>query len=415
MDTAIPLEVRQKKKRNQIAIISVVVLIILVILQMGLNHLRPSMKRNRIVTAVVERGDVAETITASGTVLPELEYVVTSPVSATVTHILHQPGDILQPGDSLIVLDLTPHQLALERLREQIRLKDNQRAQTVVDLTIQMNELENTQRQRSLKLEVAQSSYEQFKKMYEIGGVSKKEIDEARVSAEIAKLELDQSDRAIKNANIQVKNREEGYLLEKSILEKDLRELVQTVAQAQTIIEHGGVLTWIVEDEGATIGTGTVIARIADLDSYSVQATISDIHATKLRAGLPVVVRLSDSSRLSGHIRSVQPTIENGVVTFTVTLDDSGDTRLRSNMRVTIELIIAEKHDVLRIKNGPFAQGYGISDVFVVEGKHALRREAEFGMTGFDWLEVVGGLNAGEEVIISDMSELAYAREVRLK
>ena len=157
-----------------------------------------------------------------------------------------------------------------------------------------------------------------------------------------------------------------------------------------------------------------MIARIADLRSFRVDATVSDAHATELSAGLPVIVRVNDEA-LDGRISTVLPTIQNGVVTIQVALVDRSHASLRSNLRVDVLVVTARKPRAVRIKRGPFATGEGVQQVFVVQGDRGIRRPVRFGLSSFDYFEVVDGLAPGEAAIISDMSDYVRAKEVRIR
>src|SRR4029077_18222206 len=73
--------------------------------------------------------------------------------------------------------------------------------------------------------------------------------------------------------------------------------------------DRKGVLTWVLSQEGALVRRGDVIARIADLSSFRVDGSVSDVHAGQLRPGMSAVVRINDES-LDGTISEVFPTVE---------------------------------------------------------------------------------------------------------
>lgn len=415
MDRPIEPLVLKRKKRMRIAAAAGMAVMLVLVTAGALQYLRPSVARERISTAVVERGTVLETVSASGIVVPELEYVVTCPISTTIVKILRHPGDVLAPGDSLLLLDTEASRLALGRISEQIRLNENRAAQAAIDLAIKLNDLESQRENRKLRLASAESVNRQAIRLYDLGGVSRDRLDESELAVQIARIELVQVEQAIANAKRLTENSLAGIEMEKRILEQERSENALKIEQARTAVDRVGVLTWIVEDVGGSVSPGQVIARIADLQSYRVEATVSEVHASKLTTGLPVIVKLADGTRLDGRIESIMPTIESGIVSFTATLDSKNDTRLRSNLRAEVSLVTAAKDSVLRIKTGPFAQGYGISEVFVVEGNRARKREVTFGLAGIDWLEILDGLADGEEVIVSDMRERLYADELLLK
>ena len=116
--------------------------------------------------------------------------------------------------------------------------------------------------------------------------------------------------------------------------------------------DRDGVLTWVVPEIGATLRRGDVLARVADLSSFRVVATISDVHASRLSAGMPARVKVDDATTITGTVSSVDPRIENGVVRFWVELDAAGHPKLRNNLRVDVYAVTGGKTNVLQVRRG---------------------------------------------------------------
>ena len=174
------------------------------------------------------------------------------------------------------------------------------------------------------------------------------------------------------------------------------------------------MLTWVVPQEGITVQRGQVIARIADLESFRVEAVVSDVHSSSLHAGQAVRVML-DGQPLTGRLAAIDPTIENGAVKFKVDLDDARHPKLRNNLRVDVLVVTGSRANAVRVSKGPFAQGAATEEVFVIQGDHAVRRAVRFGLAGYEHLEVLDGLAPGEEVILSDMKDYVHLKRVDLK
>ena len=178
-------------------------------------------------------------------------------------------------------------------------------------------------------------------------------------------------------------------------LRRERAQARRQLERATTRADRPGVVTWTVTEEGATVRQGEVIARIADLRSFRVDATISDVHAQRVAAGLPVLVKVSDAARpadLPGTISQVHPTIRDGVLSFSVALKERSSPLLRSNLRVDVLVILSRKERALRIARGPFAEAGGVREVFVVRGDRAIRTPVRLGSSGPDHLEVLSGL-----------------------
>jgi HlyD family secretion protein len=127
-----------------------------------------------------------------------------------------------------------------------------------------------------------------------------------------------------------------------------------------------------------------------------------------------VKIRINETN-LTGIISSIKPTIENGIINFIVELDDKTNELLRSNLRVDVFVITSSKTDVVRVENGPFINGSGRQDIFVIDDDTAYRRTVIIGDTNFDWAEIESGLEPGEKVIITNMEDHLHQTEVRIK
>jgi HlyD family secretion protein len=170
----------------------------------------------------------------------------------------------------------------------------------------------------------------------------------------------------------------------------------------------------VVPSEGAAVRQGEEIARIADLSSFRVEATVADVHAGRLALGQPAEI-VTGETHLRGAISNIRPTVENGVVTFEVTLDEPGHRILRHNLRVDVYVVTERKDDTVRVKRGAYLTIDGKNAVFVVHGEVAVQTAVSFGITNYEVYEVLAGLEPGEKVIISDMKRFMRAKEVRLR
>lgn len=374
----------------------------------------PSVSRARVRTARVDTGPVAATIAASGVVVPELEQVISSPVSTRVLRVLKRPGDRLVRGDAILELDVGDSRLAVDRVEQQLAIKTNEQAQTRLELDKTLGTLESNWKIKRLELESLEAKVEQQRKLFANGVVSSVALREAELAASTARIQLEEIERSRENARAATRTRLEGLDLEIATLRGERDAAIRKLELATTKADRDGVLTWVVAEEGATVAEGAVIARVADLSAFRVEASVSDVHAERLTAGLPVRVKVGESL-LDGAISSVLPTIENGTVTALVALDDRASPLLQSNLRVEVLIVSENRTEALRIAKGPFVSGgNGTYEVFVVRGDVAVRVPVRLGITGMSEYEVVEGLAEGDEVIVSDMGDYLYAREVRL-
>jgi HlyD family secretion protein len=415
MDRAIDIGVRRRRIGRRAALLALAALAVAALPVLLTRLLRPSVARASVRTAFVESGPVSATLTATGTVLPEVEQVISSPVDARVLRIRKRAGDVLSPGEGIIDLDLSASRLAVQKLDQDLAIKQNQQDKTRLDLEAQLQDLRGQREVKVLELEAQRTRTGRDRDLHGRGFLSRDELSqtelaEARVAAELRKIDTE-IDHARKATRTQV----QGLDLERASVVRERDEARRVLDLATTRADRKGVLTWTVTEEGAAVKKGDVIARLADLSSFRVEATVSDIHAQRLSAGASVIVQVNESDRLDGVIASIQPAVKDGAMTFAVRLAQPGSPLLRANMRVDVLVVTGRKARALRVLRGPFADGEGSRQVFVVRGDRAVRTAARMGMASATHLEVLGGLEGGDEVIISDMSDHLGQAELLLR
>lgn len=414
MDRELDVSVQRRRTGGRIAWGIGTLGLIAVVLALLPAWLRPSIERDRIRTGKVDRGPVEGVIEASGSVIPAFESVLSSPVDARVEKILKRPGETVRAGDEILRLDTSPQRLRLETIEDNLSRKANEQQQVRLALEKSLRELRGRIESGRLDSETSEYRAEQNRKLRVDGLVSEQTLKASETEAKKARIELAQLEDSVENERRASQAKLEGLELDLRTLRKERDEALRQLELATTRSDRAGVLTWVIPQEGATIRLGEVIARIADLDSFRVDATVSDVHSSRLAVGQTVRVML-DGDPLPGRLSTVYPTIENGAVKFAVDLEEARNPKLRNNLRVDVLVVTGSRADVLRTPKGPFAKGGATEPVFVLKGDQAVRRTVRLGVSGYDHYEVLDGLAEGEEVILSDMSDYTHLEQVSLK
>ncbi|HKI02947.1 MAG TPA: HlyD family efflux transporter periplasmic adaptor subunit [Thermoanaerobaculia bacterium] len=414
MDQELDASYRYRRLGRRVAWIAGVVGLCVAVLVLLPGWLRPSVAREQIRTGTVDRGPVEGIVEASGVVIPAFEGVLSSPVEARVEKILKRPGEVVKAGDEILELDTSASRLDLEKLQDQLARKANEQQQVRLSLEKSLNDLRGQIERQKLDAEALAYRADQNRKLRADGLVSELNLKAAEVEARKAQIELAQLQGSVEGARRSTAAQLQGVELDLATLRKERDDALRLLELATTRSDRSGVLTWVVPQEGATVQRGEVIARIADLDSFRVEGTVSDIHSSSLHAGQLVRVML-DGKPLTGRLSSIDPTIENGTVKFKVDLDEARHPKLRNNLRVDVLVVTDARANTLRVPKGPFAQGGSTEQVFVVQGDHAVRRDARFGLSGYDFYEVLDGLDQGDEVILSDMKDYQRLERIDFK
>jgi HlyD family secretion protein len=375
--------------------------------------LRPSIGRDRIRIGKVERGPVEAVVEATGVVVPAFEGVLSSPVETRVERILRRPGQKVRAGDPIVALDTSGQRLEVERIEDRLAQKENEERQLQLSLDKSLNDLRGQIERQRLDTEVLEARAGQSRRLRADGLIPEDTLRVAEVEAKKARIVLRQLEESVASTRSSTAAQISGLEIELSTLHKERDEAARQLELATTRADRDGVLTWVVPEVGATVRRGDVVARIADLDSFRVEATVSDVHSSRLAPGLPVRVVL-DEETLPGRLARVDPTIENGAVRFFVDLDNAAHSKLRDNLRVDVLVVTGRHAGTLRLPKGAASQEGGAAAVFVVQGDEAVRRDVRFGLSGYEWDEVLEGLAPGDEVILSDMRDYLHLQRVKL-
>ncbi|MBZ0270012.1 HlyD family efflux transporter periplasmic adaptor subunit [bacterium] len=375
---------------------------------------RPSVSLTRIRTALVERGPVEATITATGRIIPRFEHVITSPIDSRVQEILHAPGDAVAPGDPIVALDNAETKRSLQKLDQQIALKENERRRLRLELEETLAGLQGELQIKDIDIESHEIDVVKYTRLSEQGLVTEDILRSAENARKRSRIERTQLARSIELERKTADARLAGVDLEVSILKKDRADIADRLERATASSGREGIVTWVIGEVGAAVARGSEIARIADLSSFRVEASFSDTHAEAIAIGLPATIRVGDT-RLRGRIATVFPTVENGTVTVELALDEPSHPALRPNLRVDVHVVTDRHDDTLFVPRGAFVNVDGHRQVYVIRDDLAVRTPVEFGILNFDAHEVLSGLDRGDRVILTDMSDYAHVQEVRIR
>ena len=377
------------------------------------NVVKPSIKENVITTSVAEMGAVEATVAASGIIIPEYEVLITSPVNSKIERVLHNSGETVNAGESIIQLNKESSLVAFEKLAEEQQVNRNKINQLALGLQKSLNDLKTQYAIKEIRIKSLKTMVAHEKLLLKVGGSTEENVKQGSLNLDVAKLELNQIKIQIANqkAMMQADLKSLGY--EINIREKDINEISEKLKKAAITAPRKGVITWINDKIGSEVNEGSELVRMADLSSYKVEATISDNYADELEVGRTAVVRINNKD-IRGKITNVQPTVENGTVKFSIKLNDQNSPILRPNLKTDVFVITAYKNKTIRLKNGPAFNGSQQQKLFVLNGKIATARKVKVGESNSDYVEILSGIRPGESVITSDIQEFMHLNSIEI-
>ncbi|PPK87276.1 HlyD family secretion protein [Neolewinella xylanilytica] len=414
MDRTINSKEISKRRRGKVLGWLAVIAAVLAAIWFGMKLLRPSADENTLRFATVERGEVLNTINATAVVLPAFEEQINSPVATTIDEVMLTAGTEVAAGDLLMRLDRNYVQLQLDGRRDQLAVKENSIGLLNLEYERDLKELTYNAEIKKLELAAARAALADARRLLEVGGATQEEVEAAALAVQISELESQKLNNQLDYARNSLTGRKRALQLEVGMEEKEVSQLSRRLRETEVRAPRPGVITWVNENIGQQVTEGTALARVADLGRYRVEASASDRYADQLAVGLPVELRMP-TGRLKGTIAAILPEVSENLVTFRVDLDQPSHPDLRPNLRTELYVITNRIEDALRVKNGPAFRGGRSQSVFVIVGDEAVRREVDLGIRNGDYVQITGGLQTGDRIIISDPETLENVTSFKLE
>jgi HlyD family secretion protein len=377
--------------------------------------LKTSVDASTIQTALAETGPVENTITATGEVIPAYELMITSPVRASIRRVLLTPGTRVRPGQAILELDKSLTLIDYRKAADQLALRRNGIEQLRLRLNKNLYDADINDQIKSLNINRLHAELDDARRLLTVGGKTQEDVTRAENALRIAELEKKQLENELSYNRQSMGASLTESQLQAQIEATNLSVLDHKLKQADILTDRSGVLTWVNEHVGSAVNEGELLAKLADLGSFRVEGSCSDTYADQLKTGLPVIVRINDTE-LRGQVTQIKPSVQNGVVQFTIELVDNRHASLRPNQKVEVFVVTNRSGRAVRVPNGPAFKGKRQQSVFVVDNRElAHRRQVSVGLSNFDWVEIKSGLQPGERVILSDLSGYEHLDQLTIK
>lgn len=388
-------------------LVAAVVVIVVVI-----SWMQTSLNRKDLNVSTVERGMIEVSVSASGKVVPAFEEIINSPINSRIREIYKKGGDSVEAGTPILRLDLQRAETDYKKQLDEEQMKQLQLEQLRVSNRGKLSEMEMKLKVSRMELSRKEVELRNERYLDSLGAGTTDKVRQAELDYNVSVLRLKEDEQKYLNeqastaADLKVKE------LELNIFRKSLAETRRTLEDARILSPRKAILTYVNNEVGAQVSEGSRVAIISDLSHFKIEGEIADMYGDRIAPGSRAVVKIGND-KLDGVVSDVTPLSKNGVISFSVRLEEDNHRRLRSGLKTDVYVMNAVKEDVLRIANASYYVGKGEYDLFVVDGDQLLKRKVQLGDSNFEYVEVTGGLQEGDRVVVSDMT--AFKSKTKLK
>lgn len=414
MDKNIEQQVLSNKKKKTVRYVLLGTTLLVAIAFTIRYSLGSTLRQSEITTAVVIRGNIENTINASGEVLPEFEEVISSPITASIQKVLLDAGSKIRGGQSILMLDKSAARMEYEKLKFQLESKQNDIRKIRLELDKSFYDIKSNNDIKQLRINSLKASVENAKRLLKAGGGTREDVEQAELNLKVALLEKQQLENEISIKQQSMRLQMKEVALAASIQKNDLEVLGRKLIQANIQASRDGVVTWVNKNIGAAVQPGEVLARIADLSGFKVKGTISDNSIGLLKNGMTAIVRIGEA-QVRGKVVNIYPSVQNATVSFDIKPDSSNNKLFRPNLKADVFLVTDQHEQVLKVSNGPAFQGTPSQYIYVLKDGVASRKLVQIGLSNFDDVELKDQVKAGDVIITSDLKEFKNSSQIIIK
>ncbi len=407
-----------RAKRIRQIIYGGVALVVILLITLGLSRLEPAapnVERATVWVDTVKRGSMLRQVRGSGTLVPVEVRWIPAQTEGRVERRVSLPGTEVTPDT--IILELSNPQLQQEALDAEMVLRrtEAEYANLRVQLESQlMNQQAEAARIAAEHIE-ARLTAEREAELAKLGLASdlNLRISQARAESLATRNRLEQERLAIFAKSTEAQ-------LEAKRAEVEQRRALHQLRRSQLEalrVRAGmhGVLQRVPVEVGQQVSPGANLAQVADPTDLKAEVRIPATQARDVMLNQPAEIDTRNGV-IPGHVIRIDPAVQDGTVTVDVALDAALPPGARPDLNIDGTIQLERLENVLYVGRPAFGQEQSTVGLFklVEGGRSAVRTQVRLGRSSVNTIEVMEGLQEGEQVILSDMSNWDAHDRVRL-
>jgi HlyD family secretion protein len=409
--------VAAKKRKRRILIIAGGA-VGLIIATIGISRLKPavpSVDRSTVWIDTVKRGPMVRQVRGLGTLVPEDIRWIPANTEGRVEKINIWPGTKVEPGD--VILELSSPELEQSAHEAESKAKAAEADLTTLRATLQRELLD-----QESKTTAAHAAYEQAK-------MERETNDQLAKNGLIAVLDYKKSKIKEEESQKSDEIEQKRLAFARDSIEPQLAAKQAALDQANQLAKlkldqvealhvkagMSGVLQQLPVQIGQRLKIGDNLARVADPTKLKAQVKIAETQAKDIQIGQKAIIDTRNGIA-NGHVTRVDPAVEQGTVTVDVAFDEALPKGARPDLSVDGTIELEHLDDVIYVGRPAFGQENNTVGMFkLVKGtSEAVRSPVKLGKSSVNTIQIMNGLQPGDQVILSDTSAWDAHDRIRL-
>ena len=406
VDIARSPDVKRKKKIRRI-LYGAAGLLVIILITVGVSRLKPaapSVDRATVWIDTVKRGPMLRQVRGSGTLVPEEIRWIPATTAGRVEVILLRPGAVVRPDT--VIVEMSNPDLQQSVKEAQLAYQSAQAAFVNKKAELESALLNQQSDVASIKAAYTKAAlnFEANEKLYKDQLVSELQLKQSKSDAEELnnRLKIAESRLKIQTEGMksQIAPQEADVDQKKAAYELRIRQLEDLKVKAGM----NGVLQEVPVERGAQVNAGANIARVADPSNLKAELRIAETQTKDIRIGQYAEVDTRNGT-VKGKVARIDPKSTGGTVGVDVILEGELPSGARPDLSVDGTIQLEKLENVIYVGRPAFGQENSTVGLFKLNADgEAIRTNVKLGRTSVSQVEILEGLQPGDQVILSDMS-----------
>jgi HlyD family secretion protein len=381
----------------------------------GLKPAAPRVDRASVWIDSVQKGPLVIEVRGPGTLVPERIRYISAVTAGRVERRLAEPGQEVHP--ETVLLELSNPDVQLEALESERQLTVAQADRVNLQTNLVTQRLN-----QEAAVAAAKSAYQDAKRNAEAAEelATKELISAMEASRAIDRVEEMETRYRVEEKRLAVmvgatdsqlalQHAQVGRLNAVTEFQRGRVRSMKVMAGAN------GILQELPLEVGQWAQSGATLARLVEPGKLKAVLRIPETQAKDVAIGQPAAIDTRNGI-VKGKVYRIDPAVQNGTVTVDVSLEGELPRGARPDLSVDGTIQVERLEDVLHVGRPAYGQANSAVGLFKLspDGSEATRVNVRLGRTSVNTVEITGGLQQGEKVIISDMSRWDGQDRVRV-
>lgn len=388
------------------------------LISLGVSRLKPaepSVPRATVVIDTVKRGPMLRQVRGYGKLVPQEMQWIPATTEGRIQRIVVLPGAAVEPDT--VLLEMSNAELARDVVTSEMDIKAAEADYTSLRVLLEKEKLDQQAALATLKATHSQAILEARlnEELAQNGLISDLQLQLSKTKAEELTTRLE-----IENKRLEISKEAVEAQLAAQAARVDQYRAIAQLKKDQLEDLHvragtSGVLALLPVEVGQQVSPGTNLARVADPKRLQAEIKILETQARDIQIGQSAEID-THNGVIPGHVARIDPAVQDGYVAVDIVLDAALPRGARPDLSVDGMIELEHLKDILYVGRPVLGQEDSQSSLFRLEesGERASRVRVSLGRTSVNLIEILEGLQAGDQVIVSDMSAWDGVDHVRL-